>query len=233
LPEINPQGKFRNPLTGRVLNSMQKPISLYYLLLAYFGEDIGKTLSICSGSGSFAIACLLFRCSNVSIEIDSEMWSGSCSRFQEVQADKDETSLMALVADASDYIEATTGLKSYTAMKKYDEYMQMCAKARSARFSSKTSVCCFEDCAMQKFSKQHPAFTCGNPECTKFFHLRCSFMSDLRTDEMAFCSDECKKLVVEQTGSSVPSRAPSTESQGHAAAADAAASNAPPAPPSQ
>jgi hypothetical protein len=177
LPEVPANAKFRasGSASDPMLNSMEKPVGLYWYFLAHLMTPNINVLSVCSGSGSMAIAAAIFGANSESIDIDPDMVNGSYQRLLMVMGG-DAKKRHDLIAPAVNRVRALRLHKSFVAAEKHMDQELLSSVSRRHLGKSisegKAPLCGVEACN-KPIEDSKNAVMCIIPECEKWVHMGC------------------------------------------------------------
>jgi hypothetical protein len=204
LDEVPMNAKLRKTGSVEPVNTMQKPVSLYYLLLALLVAEQKNVLSVCSGTGSMAMACLFHQVSCDSVDVDGEQLEASYHRLQKAVADYATGSNVDEIQAALDNLAAYKLVRSYVANKKLKELFDRSKASRAAltnllrKPDEKEHPVC--KLCKRKITVAATSYLCGKGKCGSWLHKEC--LHTKQVDGVPVCSQECAtslKADVEQT----------------------------------
>ena len=222
LPEVPLNAKYRERNVDEPLNTMEKPVALYWYFLALLGREKSNVLSVCSGSGSMAIAAMIYGCACDSVDVSEKQWSGAVTRFKQIQAMGSEDKWSRLIADAVTLLEALKYTRSWRAAQGVKEWI-----ARTTEVRRKVVATLLNDstrktyeCAQCEgsFTAGNQVICCANEKCNKPMHNTCK---KFKVNLLVVCCSACgqavlakseaedkKKLAIEEGGSSAAAPSP-------------------------
>ena len=194
---------FRSENADQPLNTMQKPVHLYWYLLQLLVREGGNVLCLCSGSGSMAISAAIHRCNCDSVDIDPDQFNGSLTRFK-IELDRlnapNSTRASELTFEAVEYFKELKRTKPTLIaqlIKHGNEKTQLIKKTLLGRLKSKQRPPCeAEGCEQPNFEYQttNAIRVCSNFGCQKVIHAK-TCAAKFMYDVVATCSSSCVESV--------------------------------------
>jgi hypothetical protein len=196
LPELALNQKFVVQNDTEPLNTMQKPIAFYWWLLSLLCKETDTILSVCSGSGSMAAACMVFGCSCDSVDIDPLQVQGSIKRVQILKQEEVQGKWAAHIEPAVVQLEALRLSRSWTGAKGIREWVARSNKYRvdlGNRISKNEVVICGREDCKENIVSSSFAFLCGNLSCNKWLHRHCK---EFAVNKILACSKACQDAIL-------------------------------------
>jgi hypothetical protein len=227
LPEIPLNGKFRYPKDGvsETLNTMEKPVALYWFFLSTMCREKTNVLSVCSGSGSMAIASMIYGSSCDSVDINQRQHEGSIARFNKVKTDGAGGKWIDLIDRAATMLTALKTAKSWLAAHEVKEWLERCKEARKpvveAIDNKNNDFKCFR--CKTLLTTGLTTIVCDSSKCKNLLHNKCG---SLKVGHLIVCSEACGRRVhkkVDGTDAEGSEEAKVEEDKNEAPAAAAAA----------